>query len=210
MKHYYFNSNLKYLREKHGLEQTDIADIVGKKSGSAISEWEKGIRIPDIGTIDLLANYFKVNIDDLMNKDFTGQISDKEIPQTLQLVAKAKPIPILGDIACGNPIWVNENYDGYFTLDNSMDADFILIARGDSMIEAGIAEGDKCFIKKKEEVRNGKIAVVLLDDSATLKRIYQTETGWILKAENKDFAPIIVEGDIHILGELVGVYKTYI
>ncbi len=66
---YYFAKNLKYLRAKKGVEQQEIAEKLGRKSGSAVSEWEKGLRIPDVGTLDIIAAYFGINIDDLMKKD---------------------------------------------------------------------------------------------------------------------------------------------
>ncbi len=66
---YYFAKNLKYLRNKKSVEQQELAEKLGRKSGSAVSEWEKGLRIPDVTTLDTVAAYFGVNIDDLMKKD---------------------------------------------------------------------------------------------------------------------------------------------
>lgn len=195
------SANLQYLFNVTSKSQKELSDYLGVGK-STVTEWVKGRNYPTIDKLHGIAKFFGV--------DITVVVEDKKKPENIIPISKVKTIPILGEIACGDAIWTNENYDGYFSLDGSMDADFILVARGDSMIDAGIEDGDKCFIKKVEVVDNGKIAVVLLDDSATLKRVYRTETGWILQPENKDFMPIIIDGDIHILGELVGVYKTYL
>lgn len=123
-----------------------------------------------------------------------------------------KRIPILGTIACGDPIFAQENYDGYFMIDKNLpEADFILRAKGDSMIEAHIFDGDLVFLRKTSDVDDGQIAAVLIDDEATLKRVSRDKDTVILQPCNKDYKPIIVQGNdnkqVLILGEMVGVYS---
>lgn len=126
---------------------------------------------------------------------------------------KMKRIPILGTISCGNPIFADQNYDGYFIIDTNLpEADFVLKAKGDSMIEANIFEGDFVFFTKQRDVDNGTIAAVLIDEEATLKRVNKTNDVIILQPCNKNYEPLIYSKDddknIVILGQMVGVYSN--
>lgn len=126
---------------------------------------------------------------------------------------KMKRIPILGTIACGKPIFADQNYDGYFMIDSNLpEADFVLKAKGDSMIEANIFEGDFVFFRKQRDVDNGTIAAVLIDEEATLKRVNKSNGVLILQPCNKNYEPLIYSKDddknIVILGQMVGVYSN--
>lgn len=126
---------------------------------------------------------------------------------------KMKRIPILGTISCGNPIFADQNYDGYFMIDTNLpEADFVLKAKGDSMIEANIFEGDFVFFRKQRDVDNGTIAAVLIDEEATLKRVNKSNDVLILQPCNKNYEPLIYSKDddknIIILGQMIGVYSN--
>lgn len=126
---------------------------------------------------------------------------------------KMKRIPILGTISCGKPIFADQNYDGYFMIDTNLpEADFVLKAKGDSMIEANIFEGDFVFFRKQRDVDNGTIAAVLIDEEATLKRVNKSNNVLILQPCNKNYEPLIYSKDddknIVILGQMVGVYSN--
>lgn len=126
---------------------------------------------------------------------------------------KMKRIPILGTISCGKPIFADQNYDGYFMIDTNLpEADFVLKAKGDSMIEANIFEGDFVFFRKQMDVDNGTIAAVLIDEEATLKRVNKSNDVLILQPCNKNYEPLIYSKDddknIVILGQMVGVYSN--
>ncbi|MDU5183648.1 MAG: LexA family protein [Peptoniphilus sp.] len=126
---------------------------------------------------------------------------------------KMKRIPILGTISCGKPIFADQNYDGYFMIDTNLpEADFVLKAKGDSMIEANIFEGDFVFFRKQRDVDNGTIAAVLIDEEATLKRVNKSNDVLILQPCNKNYEPLIYSKDddknIVILGQMVGVYSN--
>ncbi|MGP1563046.1 LexA family protein [Filifactor alocis] len=100
-----------------------------------------------------------------------------------------KKVPLLGQIACGKPIYANEDRESYIEVGTELKADFCLKATGDSMINARIFDGDIVFIRKQPTVENGEIAAVIIDDSATLKRVfYHPETDILeLKAENPKY-----------------------
>ncbi|MDO4923345.1 MAG: S24 family peptidase [Peptococcaceae bacterium] len=116
---------------------------------------------------------------------------------------------MLGSIACGEPIFADEDFEGYVEAGANIDADFCLRANGDSMIGARIHDGDIVFIKQQPLVENGQIAAVLIDDEATLKRFYYDKANQIIQlmAENPAYPPIIkMQTDlenIRILGRAI-------
>ena len=101
--------------------------------------------------------------------------------------------PLLGELACGEPIFMSEERENYVMSGTDIKADFCLIAKGDSMINARIMDGGIVFIRRQPEVENGEIAAVAIDDEATLKRFYRDEeTGTItLVAENPAYSPMV-------------------
>ncbi len=118
-------------------------------------------------------------------------------------------IPVIGRVAAGQPILATENIEGYFPLpvEYVPNADtFILKVKGESMINAGIFDGDIIFVEKTNNVRNGDTVVALIDDSATVKIFYK-EAGHIrLQPENDSMEPIIVE-NCEIIGKVFGVFR---
>ena len=95
-----------------------------------------------------------------------------------------KRFPVLGSVACGEPVYMDEEKELYIDSTVDIKADFVLIAKGDSMINARIHDGDIVFVRKQEQVENGEIAVVAIDDEATLKRFYKYADMVVLRAEN--------------------------
>ena len=145
-------------------------------------------------------------------KDLNLQTDLSNIPG-IKIIKKFATVPLLGEIACGEPIFCNQNYDNLFQIDEDLaKPDFSLTARGDSMIDAGIEDGDIVFFKNTSVVENGKIAAVIIDNTTTLKRFFKNEHEIILQPENKSYSPIIIrEGDgqdVRVLGEMVGMYYT--
>ena len=118
-------------------------------------------------------------------------------------------IPVIGRVAAGQPILATENIEGYFPLpvEYVPNADtFILKVKGESMINAGIFDGDIIVVEKTNNVRNGDTVVALIDDSATVKTFYK-EAGHIrLQPENDSMEPIIVE-NCEIMGKVFGVFR---
>ena len=118
-----------------------------------------------------------------------------------------KKVPLIGSIACGAPIFADENIEGYEYVPYRYHADFALRAKGDSMIDAHINDGDIVFIQQVNDVDNGTIAAVLVDDSATLKRVYKSKGCVILSPANDKYEPMVFTErdcrDIRILGKAV-------
>lgn len=122
---------------------------------------------------------------------------------------RKRRIPLLGEISCGQPVYADENRETYVSTDCDFDADFCLTAHGDSMIGARIFNGDLVFIKRQPTVENGEIAAVIIEDEATLKRVYYypEQSKLILCPENPRYAPLSYSGAeldrIVILGKAV-------
>lgn len=118
-------------------------------------------------------------------------------------------VPMLGDIACGQPIIANEERESYVQVGKEINADFCLTARGDSMIGARILDGDIVFCRAQKTVENGEIAAVIIGDEATLKRVYYypEKKKLVLQAENPKYEPFVYVGeelsDIRIIGKAV-------
>lgn len=196
----FFPDNLKYLRNKRGLEQLELAHLLGRKSASSISEWESGNYTPKVGILADISRIFGIDLQDLMNKDLTGT----KIP--IKPVTNSYPIPLLGQVAAGQPILAEENIDDYFNIDTSIKADFALKIKGDSMLGAGIFQNDIVFIRQQDCLENGEIGAILIEDSATLKKFYKEDDTIILQSENDMYKPMIYkDGNIKILGKLVAV-----
>ena len=204
------NDKLKARRIELGLTMLDVAKSVGV-SEATISRWESG----DIGNMrrDKIALYAKalktsplfiMGID--KNIDEEENIFDKY--DNLSPI-KLKKFPLLGEIACGEPIWADEEKESYVMANMDIKADFCLTAKGDSMINARINDGDIVFIKKMPMVNNGEIAAVIIDNEATLKRVYYypNKSKLVLIPENPAYEPLVYLKDelntIRILGKAV-------
>lgn len=120
-------------------------------------------------------------------------------------------VPILGTVTAGQPILAVENIDGYFPLlseDTPSGESFMLKVKGDSMINAGIFDGDKILVQKQPIAENGDIVVALIDDSVTVKTYYKEAEHFRLQPENDTMEPIILY-DLSILGKVVGLFRKY-
>ena len=126
--------------------------------------------------------------------------------QDFKPVSKRK-YKYLGEIACGEPIFADEQYETYIELDSDIHADFVLKAKGDSMINARIHDGDIVFIKEQPDVNDGEIAAVIIDDEATLKRVYKFDDYIMLNAENPAYKPIQIQKtdakNVRIIGKAI-------
>lgn len=123
-------------------------------------------------------------------------------------IPKTYKRPRLGTIACGEPILAEENIEAYDDIPDSIKCDFTLICKGDSMVNARINDGDIVYIKQQSQVDNGEIAAVLIDNEATLKRVYIYEDKVVLQTENTKYPPFVYTkedmNNIRILGKAVG------
>lgn len=202
-----FAKNLKYLRAKRGIEQIELARMLGKKSGSSISSWESGTYTPKIGTLAKIADIFNVDLDDLMNID----LSDASTPTNLIPISRASivSIPILGTIKCGQPILAEENITSYREeLSDRLPSGnlFYLRSQGDSMLPT-IPEGSLVLIREQPTVEYGEVAAVLVngDTEATLKRVKKQGDIVMLIADNPDYPPYVITKDnpARIIGKAV-------
>lgn len=120
-------------------------------------------------------------------------------------------VPIIGTVAAGQPLLAVENIDGYFPLlaeDIPNEDLFMLRVQGESMVNAGIYNGDKILIQKQDTAQNGEIVVALVEDSATVKRFYKENGHFRLQPENDTMKPIIVD-NVSIVGKVIGLFRSY-
>ena len=180
-------NKIKELRKKNKLTLDEIADALNT-SKQTIHRYENGIisNIPH-EKIERLAEILRVSPSELMGWGDTEYTYKNISPIT------TKRLRMVGTISCGEPIYAEEEYGDFVSVNSDIDADFCLRASGDSMIGARIYDGDIVFIKKQETVDNGEIAAVIIDDEATLKRVYYypEEKKMILSPENPRYAPFV-------------------
>jgi len=200
-----FAGRLKELRKEAGLTQVELSTKVGI-SKSSISMYEANSRKPELETLEAIADYFNVNMDYLLGKSDIRKHTDHLTIPNIYPIEKKK-FPLLGSVACGQPFLATENFEGYIESGSHIHADFCLKAKGDSMVNARILDGDIVFIRKQDMVENGEIAAVLIDDEATLKRFYMSNDIIQLNAENPSYAPQIYTKEqlngIRILGKAI-------
>lgn len=193
---------IRQLRIEKDMTQEMLGEKIGVKK-AAIYKYENGLVVNlkrDI--IEKLANVLEVSPSYLMGLD-----DIKDVPQGFQPVPSMKKIPRVGRIACGTPILAEENVEEYDSVPEHWKADFTLICVGDSMAPK-IQDGDLVAIKQQETVENGQIAAVLIDNEATLKRVYVYPDKLILRPENPEYEPIVImngeSSNIRIEGRAVG------
>lgn len=180
-------SRIKEMRKSRKMTLKELGEHIGL-SESNTKRYEDG-QIKTVG-IDIIKKIALAL--DVPASYLTGW---EDIPQYQKLsnyvpIAKKK-IPLLGEIAAGQPIYADEHIEEFLPADDELHADFALKIKGDSMINAQINDGDIVFIRQQSDVDNGQIAAVLIDDSATLKRVYHMNGGLQLQAENPKYPPMI-------------------
>ena len=198
--------NIKRRRQQLKMTQTDLALKMGYADKSMIAKIEKGnVDLPQ-SKILAFANVLETTPGELMGWDY-----EAEPTETVDNVYKLDKIklPMLGKVACGEPIFADEDRESYIMIGTDIGADFCLQCQGDSMINARIHDGDIVFVKKTDIVENGEIAVVIIDDEATLKRFfyYREQNLVILKPENPKYQDIILTGEqlnqVRVIGRAV-------
>ena len=121
-------------------------------------------------------------------------------------------IPLVGTVTAGQPIFAYENYEDYYSFpatDFKGDELFMLRVQGTSMIKAGIFDGDKIVVRRQPTAENGEIVVALVDDSATVKRLYRRNGQIVLHPENDELSDMIFsDGEVSILGKVIGLIRT--
>ena len=204
-----FTDRLRLAMDARGMRAVELARLTGL-SKARISQYTNGIYIPKADAMHKLAHALEVSDLWLEGYDVPMERKASVIPDYPDIFPiERRRIPVLGEIACGKPILTDEEHDSFVMSGTNLDADFCLRAKGDSMIGARIQDGDIVFIKKSDMVANGEIAAVVIEDEATLKRVYYypEKSKLILTPENPRYEPLVFMGpelnEIHILGKAV-------
>ena len=184
--------NIKKRREALSMTKADLAHEIGYDR-SMITKIEQGK--VDLTQSKLLAFAKALKTTPAYLLGITEIHQQLSSPESSPFITY-KQFPMLGEIACGKPIFADEQYCTYVNADSSIKADFCLKAVGDSMINARINDGDIVFIQKTPVVDNGQIAAVIIGDEATLKRwyYYPDMSKLILSPENPSYAPLVFIG----------------
>lgn len=212
-------NRLKQALEMRNMKQADLVNMTGIGK-SSISTYLSGDYEPKQKNLYRLAKALDVNESWLMGYDVPMERQQPAqsaatsfvgtIPNLLPL-PKTRKVPRLGTIACGEPILAQENIEDYDKAPEGVNCDFTLKCKGDSMVGARINDGDIVYIRQQEEVENGEIAAVLVDDAeesnATLKRVYLYDNQIVLQAENPKYSPWVYTGEdmnkVRIIGKAV-------
>ena len=185
------SKNIRFLRDTQGLSQIDLGKMIGA-SDKAVSAWERGAREPKMGYVQRMADIAQVTTDDFVSNDISLVEKKQILPDNI-LPIKRRMIPLLGNIAAGQPIWADESHEEYVLDNGDVPCDYALKVIGDSM-EPLLYDGDIVFVKQQPDVQDGQIAVVLVEDSATLKVLYHIPEGIQLVSKNSAYAPMIYAG----------------
>lgn len=209
-----FASVIKQLRLERGITQEQLAALL-KVSRSTVGMYETGSREPDFETCEAIADIFNVDMDYLLGRSGVERkepiLTNEKIPAGFEPLPATDTVPLVGRIACGQPITAEENLEGYVAIPSVWHATFTLTCCGDSM-EPRIKDGDLVAIRSQPTVENGEIAAVRIDCEATLKHVYLYPDKIILQPENPSYPPIVKIGDemndVHIEGKAVGLCRN--
>lgn len=206
------SERIKEIMKKHNLRQVDILEKAKpfceqysiKMNKSDLSQYVSGLVEPGQEKLFVLGKALNVNEAWLMGYDVPIERTEN-ISNILPI--KTKKVPLLGEIAAGKPKYTEEQFQYYIDAEENINADFCIKVRGDSMINARIFDGDIVFIREQPDVEDGEIAAVLIDDEATLKRVYKMPGRIQLRPENPSYEPINIteeEGKkVKILGKAI-------
>lgn len=213
MKQSDFASRLSQALEARGMKAADLSKKTKVAEGT-ISCYINGRYEAKQNRVKVFAEALDVNPAWLMGYDVPMDAERpslqpaSSIPPGFIPMPKMHKVPLVGSIACGTPILAQQNIDGSVDAPEDIRCDFALRCKGDSMIDAGIHDGDAVYIRIQPEVENGEIAAVRVGEEATLKRVYYDGTTLTLMPANASFAPMVYTGpqldDVHIEGRVVG------
>lgn len=203
-----FGDMLRQLRTERGLSQDELAAMLGTTK-QVISRYETKKRVPRLSVVADYARKLGIPLSTLSGEHDAP-------PQELVRVGGTRRIPILGGAACGEPIYQPGDGTEYVAVESDLQCDFALIAQGDSMTGDRIHSGDVVFIRRQDQVRDGEIAAVAVDNELTLKRVrrLRSRDGRVaftqLLPSNPSFSPIEIGGagetrSVRILGKAVAV-----
>lgn len=188
------------LRRERGMNQEELAELA-MLHRVTVAKYETGQVEPGALAIGRIADALGVSTDELLCRT-------EKLPPFLSIVKNA--VPIIGEIACGQPITAEQNIEGYANLPDGVYADFALRCKGDSMSPT-FSQGDLVLIRQQPEVEPGQIAAVGIGGEATLKRFYASGDGVVLVADNPAYAPQVYAAgaDIRVYGLAVGFVRMF-
>ena len=195
-----------------GLSQSELCDKADINKG-ALSSYLSGRYFPKQIALEKLSSALNVSISYLMGfdtDDTTDKRDSRPLPSNIILPA-AYALPILGTICAGDGVHCEENFEGYFYVDRTIKADYCLKVKGDSMIDAGIYDGDVAFIRKDFDYEDGEIYAVCwgAEESASLKKLYKVDNRIMLQPCNSDYTSVFIDADdVVIVGECIGTYHA--
>lgn len=191
-------NQLLQLKRRRGLTTEALSARSGVPVGTINKLLNGETRNPTARTLHRLA--------EALNCPYELLLGEAPLPGNL-LPIETRRVPVLGAIAAGRPIYADEENDCYIACDAALKCDFALRIQGDSMTGARINDGDIVFIRSQPDVENGEIAAVVIDDEATLKRVYHLKNGLQLLSENPAYPPMVFTFEEHesilILGKAV-------
>lgn len=220
-----FSENLRRIRFEHHMTQEEFADLLGTTKQN-ISRYESGQVSPKITTAQAIADKLGISLSELNGTDdfvkpfrnnnegrpteFTRALD--ALPSNVRPISSLhrQRVPLIGGVAAGVPIYDPEDAGVY--VESPVDADAAITIHGDSMIPT-YQDGDLVYIKARPDVPEGAVAVVFLDDEATLKHVYKRPTGLTLWSDNTAYAPMNIEfedyANVRIFGVPVGYTRIY-
>lgn len=200
-----FGEKLRALRDQKGWTQEQIANKLGT-SKQVISRYENNQRSPKLSVAIKYAEILGVSSNYFTDNEDSDSVSP--IPPGFEPLPKMQRVPIVGEIACGTPILAEQNITGTVNAPADRQIDFALVCKGDSMIDAGIKDGDIVYIREQPEVENGQIAAVRINGEATLKRVYIDGNTMVLQPANAKYPPMTYTiselEDVAIEGLVIG------
>lgn len=196
------------IKEK-GITGAELTRAIGIKSTGTYSQWNKGTTEISNKNLKKIADFFGVPVSYLVDDASRGVLQDADtVPPGFMPVPKMVKRPLVGRIACGEPITAEQNIEKYVDVPEDVRCDFCLECDGNSMIDVGIHSGDVVYIRIQPEVENGEIAAVRIGEEATLKKVYYDGESLILMPCNSAYQPKTYSGpalaDIKIEGKAVG------
>lgn len=199
-----FTERLKELRKAHQLRQKDLAKDL-EVARTTIANYEQGTRFPDKETLLALANYFAVSTDYLLGRsDYPKYLPPGTLP-----ARQIQRVPILNTLDLGKDLWHEEHLEGYYSLEKKNLAPgqyFFLRIKEDSMLGSRIYPGDLVLIKEQSSLESGQIALIVINNQISLKRVYYKEEQLILQPDNPKYEPLIASReDVQILGKAIRV-----
>lgn len=198
---------MKNRRKAIGLSAERLAEMLGV-SPATIYRYENGDieKVPG-DRLGPIANALQTTPAFLMGWEVEGAMDAMKLPVNIIPMPEMRKIPLVGTIACGEPILAVENIEEYVSIPKDLAGDFALTCKGDSMINARIFDGDIVYIRQQDTVENGEIAAVLIDGEATLKRFKRLPDRIILSPENPMYDPLVYRNEemnnVRILGKAV-------